>query len=69
MPMPASVQNTIRPRKTAVLDPLARRGGRDDGAVGAHSYTCLYRRTNRIAIAFITSVMTNSVVPTAKIVS
>ena len=34
----------------------------------AHSYTCRYLRTNRIAITFISRVSTNSVMPTAKIV-
>ncbi len=34
----------------------------------AHSYTSLKRRTSRIEIMFITSVMTNRVAPTAKIV-
>ena len=34
----------------------------------AHSYTCRYLRTNRIAIMFISSVITKAASPTAKIV-
>ena len=39
---------------------------RDRLKLRAHSYTCLYLRTKRIEIMFMISVITNSVVPTAK---
>ena len=34
----------------------------------AHSYTCRYLRTNRMEIRFMISVITNRVMPTAKMV-
>ena len=46
-------------------------GARDDGGRdlrSGHSYTCRYLRTSWIEIRFKTSVKTNSVKPTAKIV-
>ena len=51
-----------------VLGALRTRGPADRVRLSAHSYTCLYLRTKRIEIRFITSVITNSVMPTAKIV-
>ena len=57
-----------REPKGDVLRPPRAGGPADRGVHGAHSYTCLYLRTKRIEIMFITNVITNSVVPTAKIV-
>ena len=51
-----------------VLGALRGRRLADRVLMRAHSYTCLYLRTNRIEIRFMTSVITNSVMPTAKIV-
>ena len=53
IPMPATVQNTMSPRKTRSLTFSRGEAGGMTAAVRAHSYTCLYLRTNRIAIAFI----------------
>ena len=59
----------VAARGGGIAPRAARRGRGDLGDRGAHSYTCRYLRTKRIEIAFMISVRTNSVVPTAKIVS
>ena len=63
-------QKSSAKRNAGPLPCSRRRGGpcRSHRRAFAHSYICLYLRTKRIEIMFMISVMTNSVVPTAKIV-
>ena len=62
----SSASRKTRPRARSPRDAGGMRGRL--GVVRAHSYTCRYLRTKRIEIAFMISVITNSVMPTAKIV-
>ena len=59
---------SIAAAEEQVLGARAGRRPADGLGLGHYSYTCLYLRTKRIEIRFITSVMTKSVKPTAKIV-
>ena len=63
-PMP----NSIAAPEEQVLGARAGRRPADGLGRGHYSYTCLYLRTKRIEIRFITSVIKKSVKPTAKIV-
>ncbi len=60
--------SSIEIRKPMSLTRVAPDFGRSENGSGAHSYTCLYLRTKRIAIMFISSVIRKRTMPTAKIV-
>ena len=60
-------ERAVACRSPCGMTAVPRRAGGDLRA--GHSYTCRYLRTSRIETMFSTSVNTNSVMPTTKIVS